>query len=137
MTRKQQILLPLADGAWTGSCCLLAGNVLLTEIFPVDTLPLYLLAVVTALAAAVPVWLVFPGYAGIGPRLRHLLAAVPGFVLMFLCEFVNLMTIRWYAFPIRASNDADGLLLLLFFWVVFLFVFLVRLVLVFVRRREP
>ena len=134
MARKYRILLPLADGALTGLCCFLANTLLLSEFFPVTTESIYLLAAATAVVSSIPLWMILPRYTGIGQRILHVLGSVVGFLLFSVPELVNGLTINWRPIPLRVLSDADGLLVIVFFGLFFLFTAVVRLILIFARR---
>ena len=134
LTRKYRILLPLVDGALTGLCCYLAAALLLSQFFPVSPPSFYLLAAVTAVASAIPLWMILPQYTGLKQKLLHLAVSVVGFLLYSVLELVNGLTIHWHPIPLQVSSDTDGLLVLLLWGFVLPFAALVRLILVLIRR---
>ena len=135
MARKYRILLPLIDGALTGLCCFLANALLLSQFFPVTTWSFYLLAAATAVVSSIPLWMILPRYSGLKQKLLHLALSVMGFLLFSVLELVNGLTVNWRPIPLRVLSDADGLLVILFLGLVLPFAAVVRLILVFVRRK--
>ena len=135
MARKHCILLPLIDGALTGLCCFLATALLLSQFFPVSTLSFYLLAAATAVVSSIPLWMILPRYSGLKQKLLHLAMSVMGFLLFSVLELVNCLTVNWHPIPLRVLSDTDGLLVILFLGLVLPFAAVVRLILVFVRRK--
>lgn len=136
MTRKERFLWPLADGVWTGLCLLMAGNVLMWAYFPVNELTLSLLAAVMVVVSSVPAWVALPRYREQRQRFGYLLAGIPGFLLVLVLGFINLMTVRWFLLPIRDGGNGDGLLLLLFQCQCLIATAALRLILIFVRRNQ-
>ena len=134
MKGKKCVLFALADGVFGGLCCYLATALLLSGFFPVNTAAFELLAAVTAVVSAIPLWMILPQYTGLKQKLLHLALSVIGFLLFSILELVNGLTIHWHPIPLQVSSDTDGLLILLFWGLVLPFAALVRLMLVLIRR---
>ena len=138
MTRKERFLWPLADGAWTGLCLLMTINVLISTFFTVNEYSFYLLAAGMAVVSSIPAWVALPRYRGLGQRFVHLLAGIPGFLLVLVLGFINLMTVRWFLLPIRVlDGDGEGILMMLYTCLCLIATAALRLILIFVRRNKP
>ena len=134
MKGKKCILLALADGVFVGLCSYLATAILLSNIFPVSTVFIYLLAAATAVVSSVPLWLVLPRYTSLKQKLLHLALSVLGFLLYAVLELVNGLTVNWRPIPLLVSSDADGVLVLLFLGLILLFTAVLRLISILARK---